>query len=65
MPGFLNDTAYAELAARNTTLFRKIAGAIPVDWTWCDPSLLYSHTTVSPTATVSTAGFWLPLWARL
>src|SRR5690349_1768551 len=45
-----------------TTLFLKIPG-VPVDWMLCDPAAFQVHVTVLPAATVSTAGFWLPLWA--
>src|SRR5438874_10322810 len=39
----------------------------PCDRTLCGtvPVLVQVHVTVLPTATVSIAGFWLPLWALL
>src|SRR5947208_14869792 len=39
----------------------------PCDCTLCeiDPVAVQVHVTVLPTATVSIAGFWLPLWALL
>src|SRR5205809_3514203 len=46
-----------------TTLFRKISGGTPVDWTVCEPAAFQVHVTLSPAAIVSTAGFWLPLCA--
>ncbi|HEV2750646.1 MAG TPA: hypothetical protein VGV12_09000 [Gemmatimonadales bacterium] len=60
VPGVLNVTAYVELASLITTLFRKIGD--PVDWTVCGVPLSFQvQVTVLPAATVSTAGFWLPL----
>src|SRR6266581_6850772 len=40
---------------------------VPCDRTLCDtvPVDVQGHVTVLPTATVSIAGFWLPLWALL
>src|SRR6266700_5447869 len=40
---------------------------VPCDRTLCDtaPVDVQVHVTVLPTATVSIAGFWLPLWALL
>ena len=34
----------------------------PVDWTLCGSEPVQVQVTVPPTAMVSTAGFWLPLW---
>src|SRR5207247_4529046 len=45
-----------------------LANAVdPSDWTlWETPRLLvHVHVTVAPTATVSTAGFAVPLWALM
>src|SRR2546427_12597067 len=40
---------------------------VPCDWTLCatDPVAVQVHVTVLPTATLSIAGFWVPLWALL
>jgi len=63
VPGVLNVSTYVELDALLTALLVKLGE--PVDCTLCITAEFQLQVMLLPAAIVSTAGFWLPLWALL
>jgi hypothetical protein len=61
VPGVLNVSTYVEFEALWTGLLVKLGE--PVDCTLCEAATFQLQVMLLPAAIVSTAGFWVPLWA--